>query len=174
MSSRLRKLTVLLLSVAAVLALSACGDSHTRVTTGTYAGESGQNAPYLNVGPLIYEVQLSRELNPTNSEDAGYLQGLAPAELALNTGEEWFGVFMQVYNTTSGDLPSSDDFSITDTQGNTYSVVPAADTTAYFGPTQGALLLFKIKVVSLDNRPLILRIVDPNDPTQSASATLDV
>ncbi len=195
MSSRLRKLTVLLLSVAAVLALSACGDSHTRVTTGTYAGESGQNAPYLNVGPLIYEVQLSRELNPTNSEDAGYLQGLAPAELALNTGEEWFGVFMQVYNTTSGDLPSSDDFSITDTQGNTYtplappegnpyayrpgivpanSVVPAADTTAYFGPTQGALLLFKIKVVSLDNRPLILRIVDPNDPTQTASATLDV
>jgi hypothetical protein len=53
-------------------------------------------------------------------------------------------------------------------------VVPAADTTANLGPTQGALLLFKIKVVSLDNRPLILRIVDSNDPTQSASATLDV
>ena len=190
-----RKLTVLLLSVAAVLVLAACGDSHTRVTTGTYAGESGQNAPYLNVGPLIYEVQLSRELNPTNSEDAGYLQGLSPAELALNTGEEWFGVFMQVYNTTSNYLPSSNDFSISDTQGNVYtplpapignpyayrpglvpgnSVVPPPDTTAAFGPTQGALLLYKIQVVSLDNRPLELKILDPEDPTESASAELDV
>ena len=83
----------------AVFALGACGDSHTRVTTGTYAGESGANAPYLNVGPLVYEVQLSRELNPSNIEDAAYLQGLTPAEAQLEPGQEWFGVFMQVYNT---------------------------------------------------------------------------
>ncbi len=197
MFSRLRKLTTyLVLALAAALLLGACADnSHTKVTTGTYAGESGQNAPYLNVGPLIYEVQLSRQLNPTNSEDSGYLQGLKPAELSLATGEEWFGVFIQVYNETSDYLPSSNDFSISDTQGNVYtplpppagnpyayrpglvpgnSVVPPPDTTAAFGPTQGALLLFKIKVVSLDNRPLELRIVDPNDPTQTASAELDV
>ncbi len=197
MFSRLRKLTTsLVLALAAALLLGACADnSHTKVTTGTYAGESGQNAPYLNVGPLVYEVQLSRQLNPTNSEDSGYLQGLKPAELSLATGEEWFGVFMQVYNTTSNYLPSSNDFSISDTQGNVYtplpapagnpyayrpglvpgnSVVPPPDTTAAFGPTQGALLLFKIKIVSLDNRPLELRIVDPNDPSQTASAELDV
>lgn len=197
MFSRLRKLTsYAVLALAAAMLLAACADnSHTKVTTGTYAGESGQNAPYLNVGPLTYEVQLSRQLNPTNSEDSGYLQGLTPAELKLNTGEEWFGVFMQVYNTTSSYLPSSNDFSISDTQGNVYtplpppsgnpyayrpvyvpgnSTIPAPDTTAAFGPTQGALLLFKIKVVSLDNRPLELRIVDPNDPTQTASAELDV
>ena len=65
-----------------LLALSACGDSHTRVTTGTYAGESGANAPYLNVGPLIYEVQLSRELNPYNNEDAAYLEGLDASQRA--------------------------------------------------------------------------------------------
>jgi hypothetical protein len=196
MFSRLRKLTPLVLALAAALLLGACADnSHTRVTTGTYAGESGQNAPYLNVGPLIYEVQLSRQLNPANSEDSGYLQGLSPADLKLNTGEEWFGLFMQVYNTNSYPLPATTDFTISDTQGNVYtplppplgnpyayrpglvpgnSVVPPPDTTAAFGPTQGALLLFKIKVVSLDNRPLELKIVDPSDPTQTASAELDV
>ena len=62
-------------AVLAALALGACGDSHTKVTTGTYAGESGANAPYLDVGPLKYQVQLSRQLNPANSEDSGYLAG---------------------------------------------------------------------------------------------------
>jgi hypothetical protein len=42
------------------------------------------------------------------------------------------------------------------------------------GGTQGALLLYKIQVVSLDNRPLKLHIVDPTDATQTASAVLDV
>ena len=60
MSPRLRKLATVLLALTAILALSACGDSHTKVTTGTYAGESGANAPYLDVGTLKYEVQLSR------------------------------------------------------------------------------------------------------------------
>ena len=36
------------------------------------------------------------------------------------------------------------------------------------------MLLYKIQVVSLDNRPLELKIVDPTDPTQTASAELDV
>ena len=66
MPVRIRKLLLVLPALVAALTLSACGDSHTRVTTGTYAGESGANAPYLNVGPLEYEVQLSRELNPAN------------------------------------------------------------------------------------------------------------
>jgi len=70
MSSHLRKSPLAILALLALLALGGCGDSHTRVSTGTYAGESGKNAPYLNVGPLLYEVQLSRELNPANIEDA--------------------------------------------------------------------------------------------------------
>ena len=87
------KPSLLALMLVSALALSACSDnSHTRVTTGTYAGESGQNAPYLNVGPLIYEVQLSREMNPFDTEDAAYLQGLSPAERQLAPGQEWFGV----------------------------------------------------------------------------------
>ena len=198
MTRRLRIPRAALLAVllVPVLALSACSDnSHTRVTTGTYAGESGQNAPYLNVGPLIYEVQLSRELNPYDTEDATYLAGLTPAQAKLQPGEEWFAVFLQVYNETSIPHPAATNISISDTQENVYTPVvapltnefvyraglvppkgriPALDTVAANGPTQGAVLLFKIKVVSLDNRPIEIKIVDPNNPTQTASAELDV
>ncbi|HEV7162028.1 MAG TPA: hypothetical protein VGN25_02115 [Solirubrobacteraceae bacterium] len=195
MFSRPRKLPLLVLAVLAVFVLSACGDSHSKVSTGTYAGESGQNAPYLDVGPLKYEVQLSRELNPANSEDAAYLQGLGESERKLEPGQEWFGVFVQVYNETNNPLPSANELTITDTQGNSYipivpskvnpyayraGVVPAKgqlpipDATAELGPSQGALLLYKIQVVSLDNRPLELKIVDPTDSAETASAELDV
>lgn len=192
----LRKLAPIALALAAALALGACSDeSHTRVTTGTYAGESGQNAPYLNVGPLIYEVQLSRELNPYDTEDAAYLKGLTPAQHQLGPGEEWFAVFLQVYNESSSPHPAATELTISDTQGNVYKPIvpnaenefayrggllaskgriPALNTVAADGPTQGALLLFKIKIVSLDNRPLELKIVDPIDPSQTAQAELDV
>src|ERR1700716_868005 len=101
MSSRLRKLSFLALVLLAAVALGACGDSHTKVTTGTYAGESGANAPYLDVGPLVYEVQLSRQLNPYDVEDSAYLQGLSATQQKLATGQEWFAVFMQVFNNGS-------------------------------------------------------------------------
>ncbi len=192
----IRKTALLALLAIAALGLSACSDnSHTRVTTGTYAGESGQNAPYLNVGPLIYEVQLSRELNPYDTEDAAYLTGLTPAQRKLNPGEEWFAVFLQVYNESSIAHPSAQNPTISDTQGNVYQPtvpgptnefvyrpgmlapkerIPALDTVAANGPTQGALLLYKIKVVSLDNRPIEIKLVDPTNPSKTASAELDV
>src|ERR1700740_2158357 len=106
MSSRLRKLPLLGLILLAAVAFSACGDSHTKVTTGTYAGESGKNAPYLDVGPLVYEVQLSRELNPYDPEDASYLSGLTAGQRKLEPGQEWFGVFIQVYNDHQDRLPA--------------------------------------------------------------------
>jgi hypothetical protein len=195
MSSPPRKILLVVFALVAVFVLSACGDSHTRVTTGTYAGESGKNAPYLNVGPLVYEVQLSRELNPANIEDAAYLKGLTPAEAHLAPGQEWFAVFMQVWNHTSAPLPAATDLTISDTQNNVYTPIvpdaenefayrggqvpakgelPLPESVASSGATGGALLLYKIQVVSLDNRPLELKIVDPTDASQSASAELDV
>jgi hypothetical protein len=195
MSSRLRKLSFLALIALAAIGLGACGDSHTKVTTGTYAGESGANAPYLDVGPLVYEVQLSRQLNPYDTEDSAYLQGLPPEQQKLAPGQEWFAVFLQVYNNHSAAQPAASDLTITDTQGNRYQpIVPGAtndfayragtvpgdgrlprpDTIAANGTTQGALLLFKIQTVSLDNRPLKLTIVDPGDAAERASAELDV
>jgi hypothetical protein len=195
MFSRPRKLPLVVLSLLAVLALSACGSSHTRVTTGTYAGEAGYAAPYLYVGPLIYEVQLSRELDPFNAEDAVYLQGVPAAESKLETGQEWFGVFIQVYNNTSQEQLAASDIKVYDTQGNTYSPIvleqsndfayrggavppksqlPLPGTIADDASPQGALLLFKIQLASLENRPLEVKIVDPLNPSESASAELDV
>jgi len=195
MSRLLRKSPFAILALLAALTLGACGESHTKVTTGTYAGESGANAPYLDVGPLTYEVQLSRQLNPANSEDAAYLQGLTAGERRLAPGQEWFAVFVQVYNTSSQPLSSASELTISDSQSNTYIPIvpsqinpfayrpgtvaakgqlPVVDTTANSGPTQGALLLYKIQTVSLDNRPLELKIADPTDPAQTATAELDV
>ena len=195
MKSRLRKLALLAPALIVALALGACGDSHTKVTTGTYAGESGQNAPYLNLGPLVYQVQLSRQLNPSDREDAGYLQGVPFSEGRLLPGQEWFGVFMQVYNNTDQVHKAAENITITDTQGTVYrplavlttkhyiyravnvpskGLLPNADTTAQFGPTQGAMLLFKINTISLDNRPLEIKIVNPENPSETVSAELDV
>jgi len=194
-----RKLTrisaVALACAAAAVALAACGSGSTRVTTGTYAGESGKNAPYLNVGPLVYEVQLSRALNPYNEEDATYLEGLTPKERLLHPGEEWFAVFMQVRNPTKLPRLATFNISIYDTQNIVYQpliptgvnhyayrggvipangILPAAGSIAAIGPTGGKVLLFKIKDISLNNRPLTLKLLDPTDPSQKAEAVLDV
>jgi hypothetical protein len=194
--NRLRNPTLSLAAIlVAALALTACGDSHSRVTTGTYAGESGKNAPYLDVGPLVYQVQLSRQLNPANVEDSAYLRGLTPAQRALKPGEEWFAVFLQVYNHTSTAHPGALDPTIADAENNVYhpivpdqenefayrpgqvpadARVPVPGSVAANGGSQGALLLYKIQLASLDNRPLEIHLVDPTDPSQKASAVLDV
>src|SRR6266576_7325730 len=118
MSRRLRKLSLAVLIVPAALALSACGSSHTKVTTGTYAGESGAGAPYLDVGPLIYQVQQSRQLNPFDVEDAAYLRGLPASAGTLGPGQEWLGVFMQVYNILTQALPAPSKLTTSPTHGN--------------------------------------------------------
>jgi hypothetical protein len=195
MFSRLRKLPLVLPALMVVLALSACGQAHTRITTGTYAGEGGAGAPYLYVGPLIYQVQVSRQLNPFNAEDAAYLQGVPAAQRKLEPGQEWFAVFMQVYNTTNDAHPASRSLTISDTQNNTYTPIslgetnlfayrgglvppnaqlPAPGTIAADDPVQGQLLLYKIQTTSLNNRPMQIKIVSPGNTAETASAELDV
>src|SRR6266480_7265169 len=131
MLSRLRKPSIALLALIATVALGACGSSHSKVTTGTYAGESGANAPYLDVGPLVYEVQQSRQLNSFDVEDAPYLRGLPAAARTLGPGQEWFGVFMQVYNHNTQALPAASEVTISDTQGNTYTPVALEQSNLY-------------------------------------------
>jgi hypothetical protein len=195
MFSRLRKLPLVLAALLAVLALSACGQAHTRITTGTYAGEGGAGAPYLYVGPLIYQVQVSRQLNPFNAEDAAYLQGVPAAKRKLEPGQEWFAVFMQVYNITNESHSASTGITISDTLNNTYSPIelsetnlfayraglvppnaqlPAPGTIAADDAAQGQLLLYKIQIASLNNRPMQIKIVSPSSSAETASAELDV
>ncbi len=195
MRAKLVRVLPVALLAAGALTLGACGNDESPVTTGTYAGESGKNAPYLDVGPLVYQVQLSRALNPFNQEDALYLEGLTPRQAFLKPGEEWFAVFMQVRNPTPHPHLATLRITIYDTQNNVYlpvippgvnhyayrgeavpgnGQIPIAGSTAAIGPTGGQVLLFKIKDISLNNRPLTIKIVSPTDSSKVAQATLDV
>jgi hypothetical protein len=179
----------------AAMALGACGSADKKETAGTYAGEAGVAAPYLALGPLVYQVQISRALNPADEEDASYLAGLSATQAKLASGEEWFAVFMQVYNHGDRPQPSATNVTIADSLGNRYRPVipvgnnpyiytaglvpaggrlPGPDSTAAFGPTQGALVLFRIRLSSLENRPVTLKVVNPANPFSSVSAELDV
>jgi hypothetical protein len=177
------------------LALSACGSADKKDTTGTYAGEAGVAAPYLALGPLVYQVQVSRALNPADEEDSYYLAGLAPAQAKLAVGEEWFAVFIQVYNHSDRPQLSATNVTIADSLGNRYSPViplgsnpyiytaalipaggrlPGPDSPAASGSTQGALLLYRIRLHSLENRPITMKVVNPANPFANVSAELDV
>jgi hypothetical protein len=183
---RLRLLTPLTVLVLA-LALSACGDKEKTVTFGATEGA------YLDAGDLRYQVQISRELNPADPEDHGYLIGAD--ENTVRPTETWFGVFMRVQNTTSSRHPAAREFELSDTQGNTWrpiplpadnvfayrpidlpaqGVLPVADSPPAENTIQGSLLLFKLPYANLQNRPLVLKITDPLDPARSAAVDLDV
>ncbi|MEA2272425.1 MAG: hypothetical protein QOI98_1133 [Solirubrobacteraceae bacterium] len=173
----------------AALSLSACGNKQSVVTSAESEGI------YLDLDSLKYQVQVSRELNPSDREDRAYMAGLTPADRALAPDEVWFGVFLQVQNDTGQSHPSAQQFKIEDTERNVYRPVPLAsinsfayrpttldpkgliplpDTPAYDGPTQGAVVLFKLKEPSFDNRPLVLSIESAVTPGQFAHVDLDV
>jgi hypothetical protein len=165
-----------LLAAVALLA-AGCGDKTNSQT------EAQTEGLYMDAGPLLYQVQISRYLNPADPEDAAYLTGL-PAGTSTQPakGEVWFAVFMQVRNPTKQTQDPTTQFSIKDTQGVEYQpvavnpklnpfayvaaplgpggLIPGIETPAYNGPIQGSLILFKLKYSSTQNRPLTLKIDD--------------
>jgi hypothetical protein len=187
---RLRPLLLVVAAAAAALALSACGDKQSVPTVAATEG------PYINVGSLWYQVQISRQLNPASVEDRGYLIGLSPSERRLKPNETWFAVFMLVFNTSSKTPhQAADQFEIVDTLGNRYgpynlgldnvfayrarnvaqnSPIPLPDSAAGQGPIQGAMLLFKLPYSTLDNRPLVLHVTSPKDSRNVGKIVLDV
>jgi hypothetical protein len=169
---------VRLLVLCALLALAAagCGNKQDVRTLGETEGI------YIDLGELQYQVQISRQLNEFETEDKAYLAGLPAGYPEPGADEEWFAVFIRVSNPHDRTLRPSDNFQIRDTQEQTYTPVPLSasnvfayrptplgpndlipqpDSPAGNGPTQGSLLLFKIKQTSLQNRPLELRILAP-------------
>ena len=182
------RLIVLLLAGISAVTLTACGNRHFPV----HSAES--EGVYLDLDSLKYQVQVSRELNSSDPEDRAYLVGLAKADRTLKPDEVWFGVFLQIQNDTKAPHPTAHELEIEDTQRNVYkpirlasinyyryksgtlaakSRIPPPDTPAYDGPTQGELVLFKLKEPSFDNRPLVLRMTSAVDTT-TAHVDLDV
>jgi hypothetical protein len=161
-------------AAASAIAISACGaGEHARTTDNLGPG-------YVQLGALHYQVQISRELNPWDTqEDAGYLKGYSNAELALPKTDEFFGVSLQVYNWSRRAATPTREFTITDTLGqrfaplanpspNPFTFVPSSvpaggqlpsiDSNAFASWTQGEFLVFKIPYAALVNRPFVLHI----------------
>jgi len=187
-----RPLRLLLCCLAAMagLLLSGCGEKQDIRTIGETEGL------YVNVAGLTYQVQVSRYLNADDIEDRDYLRGLSPGDDELGDGETWFGVFVRVHNDGNEPLPSAEDFEIHTTQEEVFEPVeideadnvfayrprvlasgdllPHPDSAAGYGPIGGELLLFKVDYEALQNRPLELHIISPENPDEQALVDLDV
>ena len=172
----------------AAAGLSACGHKEAHPTVADNEGF------YVDAGPVTYQVQLSRELNPYSQEDRQYLVGLHATPPKAD--QEWFAVFVWAKNQTSSPQTTTNSFDIVDTQGNKYyplklnagvnpyawtsqslapgMVEPNPTTTAGYGPTGGRLLLFKLGNSVYDNRPLTLQIRAPSGNTVWATISLDL
>jgi hypothetical protein len=175
------------LALAAALALSACGASNIRTVAG-----ANNDGVYVTLDGVSYQLQVSRELNQYATEDRQYLAGL-PATIASN--ELWYGVFLRAINSSHQARTTSDTFTISDTQGHTYyptalaagnqfawtaqslapnDTQPTPDSTAYYGPTQGQLVLFKLPTSVYANRPLTLTIKGSGGSSDVATISLDL
>ena len=134
----------------------------------------------VKVGGLSYTVFITRELNLRDPEDHDYFSGPeAPPGFA------YFGVFIQVcndYNHVPHASTPVNNFRIIDTENKQYNPtpLPPSDVFAYrprplsakecvptpgsapaAGPIGGSLLLFKLPVASIENRPFDLEIDPP-------------
>jgi len=178
-----------------MIVLAACGLTLSACGYVANVKRADSEAIYVDVGQLKYQVQFSRQLNPYDTEDASYLQGLQPATAALTPAQAWFGVFMLVLNEHGQPGQAARGYFVTDTAGGVYrptvftgenpfayhsvmvppySELPLVGSVAALGPTAGAALLFKVPLTSFDNRPLVLHIVDPANSHTEATVELDV
>jgi hypothetical protein len=186
----LRRLVLLTAVALLALPLAACGNKESEITFGATEGT------YLNVGDLTYQVQISRQLNPNDAEDKGYLVAVPADERQLAPDEAWFAVFVIAFNEGKKDAQSASGFQISDTEGNLYSPLtigsdnvfawrggivpahgqlPAKDTAASNNPSvNGSMLLFKVKNDAFNNRPLVLTITGLSGKPIKASVDLDV
>jgi hypothetical protein len=166
-------MTRLVLALAILASVVAgCGADHGRTVAET-------EGIYLKIDGLKYQIQMSRYVNPADVEDSEYLVGVADDVATPAADETLFGVWVRVQNESDETLPAADVWEIHDTQEQVYepveidteinpfafepidvppqTVLPLPTSAAGQGPTQGLLLLFKLKTDSLQNRPLELK-----------------
>jgi len=180
----------IVLATALVALAAGCGSGTGQVTSAETEGL------YLDINGLKYQVQMSRYLNPDDAEDREYLVGLPEGTEQPAADETWFGVWVRVENTSETETrPAASRWEIHDTQENVYrpvsvdeevnpfvyqavdvppkTVLPLASSAAGQGPTQGSLLLFRLKIASLQNRPLELKFSNGGG-SQEGTYHLDV
>jgi hypothetical protein len=189
---RLRRPAAVIAALLASAGLVACGNHADESAPIVRADNEGI---YLSLGELKYQVQISRQLNPNDTQDKYYLRGLPAGQQQLSPDEVWFAVFLQVENEASTPQQPSGEIEVLDTQDEVFKpvtlddtnvfayrsadaipageILPIKDTPAYDTPIRGSMLLFKLKRTALDNRPLELEIKGTTTP-QTGIIDLDV
>lgn len=142
----------------------------------------------MRLGDLLYNVQITRILNPKDAEDKAYLVGQPP----LGGDQYYLGVFMTVENEggSSAQIPS--EFTVEDTVHTEFRPVPSnslfaldvgstlhggdelpqPESTAANGPIEGAMVLFRIDGSAIQDRPLTLHI--PSSTGTVGEVELDI
>jgi len=179
LSPAMRRLAPALLALTAILIagfLSACGGDEDPEGVGgaSVVNEEAVEGEPIEIAGLSYNVQITRFLNPDDTEDAEYLVGQPPAK----PGTSYLGVFMVIKNESGDARPSATNYTVVDTLHEEFESVesespyaldvgaevpadgqlPIPNTTAATGPNQGALLIFPVSDDVSDNRPLRLEI----------------
>jgi hypothetical protein len=181
--------TALVCGVVLSLGLAGCG----RESNPSSAENDGV---YETAGNVTYQLEVSRQLNQYSTEDSQYVKGVPATDSTLGPSALWYGVFLWAKNQTSSPQRTTDSFDIVDTVGHHYypiplnrslnpfawtaqtlqpnAIEPAASTIAANGPTQGALLLFKLNQSVYSDRPLTLEIRSPTTNRVEATISLDL
>jgi|SRR5215211_898811 len=183
----IRRTLAVALSLALVASLGACGNKQSKTLRAETEGI------YVDLGDLTYQVEISRPLNAADIEDREYLRGVSDQ---LGPEDVWFAVFVRVQNESGKTQKPATQFDISDTQENEFhpvsidtkandfaynpvvlpdkGLLPNVDSIAAQNSIGGELLLFKMPRTALDNRPLELKIHDPNDSQSIGTVNLDV
>ncbi len=184
-----RRLWILASTLVVALAVAACGSSSSvqpttqpAALTGHEVGNEINDGSYIQAGPITYQLQISRELNPYSIQDKPYVQGLPAGFTPPDANQLWYGVFLWAKNQHHKAYRTSDNFKIVDTEGITYYPIklnpalnpyawqattlpyegtyPVEDSTQAEGESQGGLLLFKLNSSAYADRPLTLYILN--------------
>ncbi len=173
-------LAVALVLLPALAGVAGCGNSLSK--------EADEGVP-IELGDLKITVQETRFLNPAQPDDKTYLQG----QPAPPPSKAYLGVFLTMHNEgdKAASVPLPGQLSVVDTTGAAYPAVPsntpfaaplgtilapggdvpAPNTPAANGPTQGALVLFLMNLGVTENRPLKLEI---DYAGETGEITLDI
>jgi hypothetical protein len=180
-TTRLGAVVAVVLAIVAGAALAGCEtnpENDTEVEEGRL----------IRVDDLLYNVQITRILNPKDPEDKAYLAG----QERPGSDEYYLGVFLTVENDSDSPVNVPADFTVEDTVGTTYEPIPSEslfalktestlqpgdqlpelESTAANGPIQGAMVLFRITDAAIEDRPLTLHI--PSSDGEVREVELDI
>ena len=177
-----------LAALAAAMAAIALGLAFAGCNTAPENANQVVEGQAIKVGDLLYNVQITRILNPGDAEDKAYLVGQKPP----GPDQYYLAVFMRINNEGDTDAEVTPDFKVVDTVGNTYTPIPSkslfalklgatvhggdqlpeGESTAANGPIEGSMVLFRITGSAIQDRPLTLEI--PSSTGTTGRVELDI